>query len=99
MGPTSSIPILYLILSGASAVSFIVAPLVARHKGFAPYFWLFSGPLGLLVILGTRSAKTAETPEVLELMQARVNTTGAILSGVMVALALMLFVPAVLVGL
>jgi hypothetical protein len=44
------------------------------------------------------STKQATTPEDLEQMQARANTTGAILSGIAFFISLMLIVPAVILG-
>lgn len=93
------IGILYLVVMGLSFVSFLVSPFIAWSKGYAPYLWLFAcGPLGLVVILCLPSSKRATTPEQMELMQSRANTTGAILTGVGFFVGLMLVVPAVLFG-
>jgi hypothetical protein len=90
---------LLLILSSIWFVSFIVSPLIARRKGYAPYFWLFAcGPVGLVVIALFPSAKKALTPEDLEAMQARANMTGAILTGFALIVLLALLVPMVVIG-
>lgn len=92
-------PFVYVAVMVACLVSFVVSPWVASRKGYAPYFWMFAaGPLGLAIISLLPSIKAAKTPEMLELMQARTNTTGAILSGVTLLLAVMLFVPVLLLG-
>ncbi|MBS0205142.1 MAG: hypothetical protein JSS49_19740 [Planctomycetes bacterium] len=98
MGP--SIPLFgILAVTGLSFVSFLVSPFVAWSKGYAPYLWLFAcGPVGLVVIACLPSARKASTPELMELMQTRGNTTGAILTGVGLVVGLMLAVPAVLLG-
>lgn len=97
MGP--SIPLVGILVASLSFVSFLVSPFVAWSKGYAPYLWLFAcGPVGLVVIACLPSARKAPTPEMMELMQARANTTGAILTGVGFVVGLMLAVPAVLLG-
>lgn len=90
----------FLTVTSLSFISFFVSPLIAWKKGYAPYFWLFAcGPIGLIVIAILPSTKQATTPEDLEQMQARANTTGAILTGIAIFLSLMLIVPVVLFGL
>ena len=103
MGPApfffTTITWVAILVSGLSFVSFLISPFIAWHKGYAPYFWLFAaGPIGLIVICCLASAKSATTPEQMELMQSRANTTGAILSGVAFFVVAMLVVPAALVG-
>lgn len=91
--------IILLLVSSMCFVAFIVSPFVARQKGYAPYFWLFAcQPLGLLVLACLPSAKTAKTPEDLEVMQARANTTGAILTGIALFAAFTLILPLVVFG-
>lgn len=102
MGPApifSGLALVFFVVAGLSFISFVVSPFVATAKGYAPYFWLFaSGPIGLIVICYLPSAKNATTPEQMELMQARANTTGAILTGVALLVVGMLLVPVVLIG-
>jgi hypothetical protein len=99
MSPALSVTaIVYFLVMVLSFISFLVSPFIAWHKGYAPYFWLFAcGPIGLAVISCFPSAKTATTPEQLELMQSRANTTGAILSGIVFFLIAAL-VPTWLIG-
>jgi hypothetical protein len=93
------IPLIVMAVSGLSFVAFFISPLIAWRKGYAPYFWLFAcGPIGLVVIAILPSTRRAATPEELEQMQARANTTGAILTGVAFFVSLMLVIPAVLIG-
>ena len=95
----SVLSLLAMAVIGLSFLSFLVSPFVARHKGYAPYFWLFaSGPIGLIVICCLPSAKLATTPEQLELLQSRANTTGAILTGVALFVVAMLVFPVWLIG-
>lgn len=95
----SPIAIAFLTVSSVSFVAMIVSPIIAWRKGYAPYFWLFAcGPIGLVVIAILPSTKQATTPEDLDQMQARANTTGAILSGIAFFISLMLIVPAVILG-
>ena len=48
----------------ASFLSFLISPLVAWRKGYAPYYWQFAcGPVGLVVVCCLRSLRSAETPE------------------------------------
>lgn len=94
-----AIPLIFLVISGLSFISFLVSPFIASRKGYAPYFWLFAaGPIGLIVICYLPSTKRASTPEEVELMQARANTTGAILSGISLFAVAALLVPVVLIG-
>ena len=96
--PTVFAVVLYFTVVGLSFVSFLVSPYIAWRKGYAPYFWLFAcGPIGLIVISCFTSTKKASTPEQLELMQARANTTGAILSGIVFFLIAAL-IPTWLIG-
>lgn len=93
------IGLIFLAVSGASFVSFLVSPFIAWRKGYAPYLWLFAcGPVGLIVIAWLPAANTAQTPEQMELMQVRANTTGAILTGLALVISAMLIVPAMLIG-
>ena len=93
------IGLVYFVAAALSFVSFLVSPFIARGKGYLPYYWLFAcGPIGLIVIACLPSATSAETPEQLELLQSRANTTGAILSGVAFFVVAMLVVPVVLIG-
>ena len=100
MGPAPVFPVaLLMILSSIWFVSFIASPFLARRKGYAPYFWLFAcGPIGLIVIACFPSTQKATTPEDLEVMRARANMTGAILSGIALFVALGLVVPIVVFG-
>lgn len=103
MGQAPIIPVIpvavLLILSIIWFISFIVSPLIASRKGYAPYFWLFAcGPVGLIVIACFPSATKAVNPEDLEALQARANTTGAILTGFSLFVALALLVPIVVLG-
>lgn len=100
MAPTFPwIGLIFLAVSGASFISFVASPLIAWRKGYAPYLWLFAcGPIGLIVIACLPAANTAQTPEQMELMQARANTTGAILTGLALVISAMLIVPAILIG-
>lgn len=100
MGPAPVYEMMVLlILSSIWFVSFIASPIVAKRKGYAPYFWLFAcGPIGLIVIICFPSTVKAITPEDLEVMQARANMTGAILTGIALFVALALLVPIVLLG-
>ena len=64
-------------------ISFLIAPLVAWRKGYAPYYWMFAcGPVGFVVVCCLRPLKNAETPEQYEQMEARANLIGSILSGI-----------------
>ena len=82
-GYISVIGIIFLALSFASFVSFLVAPFVAWRKGYAPYYWLFAcGPVGLVVVCCLRSLHSAGTPEQYEQMEARANLIGSILTGI-----------------
>lgn len=91
--------VVFLTVIGLSFISFLVSPFIAWHKGYAPYFWLFAcGPIGLVVIACLPSLKTAVTPEEMEQMESRANTTGAILSGLALLVVIGLLVPAVIVG-
>ena len=91
--------LLFVIATVALFVSFLVSPFVAWRKGYAPYFWLFAcGPIGLVVIACLPSLKTAVTPEEMEQMESRANTTGAILSGLALLIVVGLLVPAAIVG-
>lgn len=93
------IGLVFLAVSALSFLSFLISPLVAWRKGYSPYLWLFScGPVGLVVIACLPSTSTAQTPEEMELMQVRANTTGAILTGVALFISAMLIVPALLIG-
>jgi accessory gene regulator protein AgrB len=95
----SVIGILFIVATVLSFISFLVSPFVARRKGYAPYFWLFAcGPIGLAVIACLPSTKTAATPEEMEQMESRANTTGAILSGLTLLIVIGLIIPAVIVG-
>ena len=95
----AGVTLVFLVIAALSFISFVVSPFVATSKGYAPYFWLFaSGPIGLVVICCLPNSKTATTPEQMELMQARANTTGAILSGIALLVVGMLLVPVVLIG-
>ena len=100
MGPAPVFPMmLLLILSSIWFVSFIASPFIARRKGYAPYFWLFAcGPIGLIVIACFPSTRKAISPDDLEVMQARANMTGAILTGIALFVTLSLLVPIVLFG-
>ena len=97
-GPNFVVVVLFVTVMVLSFVSFLVSPFIAWRKGYAPYFWLFAcGPIGLIVVSCLRSTKDAETPEQLEQMQSRANTTGAILSGIVFFLVAML-IPTWLIG-
>ena len=97
-GPNIAVLVLLFTAMVLSFVSFLVSPLIAWRKGYAPYFWLFAcGPIGLIVVSCLPSTTSAETPEQLELMQSRANTAGAILSGIAFFLVAML-IPTWLIG-
>ena len=100
MGPAPILPTMWLlILSSIWFISFIASPFIALRKGYAPYFWLFAcGPIGLIVIACFPSTQKALTPEYLEVMQARANMTGAILTGIALFLLLTVVVPIALFG-
>lgn len=98
----SAIPLIgliYIVVLVLSFVSFLISPFVAWRKGYSPYLWMFAcGPLGLIVIGCLPSVTTATTPEEMEIMQTRANTTGAILSAVALVLSAGLVLPALLFG-
>ena len=72
----------------ASFLSFLISPLVAWRKGYAPYYWQFAcGPVGLVVVCCLRSLRSAETPEQYERMETRANWIGGVLTGVAVFLS------------
>ena len=97
-GPNFAVVVLFVTVMVISFVSCLVSPFIAWRKGYAPYFWLFAcGLIGLIVVSCLPSIKDAETPEQLELMQSRANTTGAILSGIVFFLVAML-IPTWLIG-
>jgi len=100
MGPAFPwIGLVFLAASAISFISFLISPLIAWRKGYSPYLWLFScGPIGLIVIACLPSISSAQSPEQMELMQARANTTGAILTGVALLMSATLIVPAILMG-
>lgn len=88
-----------LLVSSAAFIAFLASPFVAKRKGYAPYAWLFAcQPLGLLVLACLPDAKTAKTPEDLEIMQARANMTGAILTGIALFAAFTLILPLIVMG-
>lgn len=95
-GPETAI---VLLLSSIWFIAFITSPFLARRKGYAPYFWLFAcQPLGLIVLACLPSTESAKTPEDLEVMQARANTTGAILTGIALFVAFTLILPLIVLG-
>lgn len=60
---------------------FILSPLMAMKKRYAPWFWMFAcGPIGLVVITCLPSLKSAKDPEEFERFENRANLIGAVLS-------------------
>ncbi|MEK6257930.1 MAG: hypothetical protein AABP62_04855 [Planctomycetota bacterium] len=90
-----ALPVLRL----ATFVSILVAPFVAKRKGYAPYYWLFAcGPIGLVIVCWLPSLRTAETPEQYEQMEARANLIGSILTGIALFLSVGLISLAMIIG-
>ena len=70
-------------------ISFLLSPLIAIRRGYAPYYWMFAcGPIGLVVITLLPPLKAARDPEEYERFQDRANFLGAVLSwiGIFVAM-------------
>ena len=45
-------------------ISFLLSPLIAIRRGYAPYYWMFAcGPIGLVVITLLPPLKAARDPE------------------------------------
>ena len=60
----------------------LVAAVVARHKGYRPWFWLLSfGPVGMIWILLKPNLRQATTPEERERWETSADWTGGVLSG------------------
>jgi hypothetical protein len=79
----------FMAITGLAFVSFLISPVIALKKGYAPYYWMFAcGPVGLMIVSCLRSTSKAKTPEELERMQSRANTIGAVLTGFAFLLAL-----------
>lgn len=79
----NTIGLIFLAVSLATFISFLIAPLVAWRKGYAPYYWLFAcGPVGLIIICCLRPLRSAETPEQYERMESRANWIGGVLTGI-----------------
>ena len=74
---------IFLAISLATFISFLIAPFVAWRKGYAPYYWLFAcGPVGLVIICCLPSLRSAGTPEQYEQMEVRANLIGSSLMGI-----------------
>ena len=73
--------------------AFFTSPFIAMKKGYAPYYWpLACGPIGLVVIISLPPLKSAATPEDYLWLEHRANLIGAILSGIGIFTAKIVFV-------
>ena len=81
--------LVFQVITISSFISFLVAPMIAMWKGYAPYFWMFAcGPVGLVVMLFFPSLHSAKNPEQREILETRANMIGGILSGIALLFAL-----------
>lgn len=71
----------------------IVSPLIARQKGYTPYYWILAlHPVGLIVIANLPPLRDAKTPEQHQQMEFGGNRTGKRLSFIGLLLAVPLLV-------
>ncbi len=73
--------------------AFFTSPFVAMKKGYEPYYWPFAcGPIGLVLIISLPPLKSAATPEDYLRLENRANFIGAVLSGIGIFVAMIVFV-------
>lgn len=73
--------LLIVLLGCISFGAGLVSAVVARFKGYRPWFWVLSlGPVGLLLILVKPNLGKATTPEMREQWEQRADWTGGVLS-------------------
>ena len=71
----------------------IVSPLIAKQKGYTPYYWILAlHPVGLIVIANLPSLRDAKAQEQREQMEFSGNRTGKRLSFIGLLLAVPLLV-------
>ena len=80
-GPAVWLLYAFISASISSFLCFLISPLIAWKKGFAPYYWLFAcGPIGLIALCCLPSLKSTTTPEDYERLESRANLIGGTLS-------------------
>ncbi|PWT95876.1 MAG: hypothetical protein C5B53_10725 [Candidatus Melainabacteria bacterium] len=63
-----------------AAAFFVFLWRLAKRRGYNPWCWIFSGLIGLIVLLCMPSPKTAATPEQTALRAKRGNITGVVIT-------------------